>query len=93
MAPDENKDLVRRLIQEAINERNLDAVDKVAHGELARVVKRWIGPFRASFPDFTMKIVALIAEGDTVVGHFQRSGTHRGEWNGIALRQGLSRHR
>jgi predicted ester cyclase len=80
---DENKELVRRLIEEAINEQNLDAVDELAEGELAIAAKRWIGPFRSSFPDFTMRIVALVGEGDTVVGHFQCSGTHRGEWNGI----------
>ncbi len=75
--------MVRRLIEEAINADNLDAVDELADGELADMAKGWIGPFRGSFPDFTMKIVSLIAEGDTVVGHFQCSGTQRGEWNGI----------
>jgi predicted ester cyclase len=30
-----------------------------------------------------MRIVELIAEGDTVVGHFKCSGTHLGEWLGI----------
>lgn len=83
MSSDENKELVRRLIEEAINARNLDAVDELVDGELTVAAKRWIGPFRTSFPDFTMKIVDLVAEGDTVVGHFQCSGTHRGEWNGI----------
>jgi predicted ester cyclase len=80
----ESKELVRRLVEGAINARNLDAVDELADGELAVAAKRWIGPFRASFPDFTMKIVELVAEGNTVVGHFQCSGTHRGEWNGIS---------
>ncbi len=83
MSSGENKALVRRLIEDAINARNLDAVDELADGELAVAAKRWIGPFRASFPDFTMEIVDLIAEGDRVVGHFRCSGTHRGEWNGI----------
>lgn len=83
MTLDENKELVRRLIDEAINNRDLDAVDELADGDLAIAAKRWIGPFRTSFPDFTMKIIRLVAEGDTVVGHFQCSGTHRGYWNGI----------
>lgn len=83
MTAEENKALVRRLVLEAINARNLAVVDELADGDLAVAAKRWIGPFRASFPDFTMKIVALIAEGETVVGHFQCSGTHRGDWNGI----------
>jgi predicted ester cyclase len=40
-------------------------------------------PVQGSFPDFTMRIVDLLAEDDTVVGHFRCSGTHAGEWNGI----------
>jgi predicted ester cyclase len=79
----ENKELVRRLVDEAINARNHDVVDELATGELATAAKRWIGPFRTSFPDFTMEIVDLVAEGDTVVGHFRCSGTQLGEWNSI----------
>ena len=30
-----------------------------------------------------MEIVELVAENDTVVGHFKCSGTHRGEWLGV----------
>jgi predicted ester cyclase len=80
---DENKQLVRRLVQEAINAGNVDVVDELADGELAQAARRWIGPFRTSFPDFTMEIIDVIAEGDKVVGHFRCSGTHLGEWNGI----------
>ena len=83
MSLDDNKELVRRLVEEAINARNLDLVDELSDGALAEAAKRWIGPFRESFPDFTMKIVGLVAEGDTVVGHFRCSGTHHGKWNGI----------
>ena len=46
--------------------------------------RRWIGPFRESFPDFEMRIVDLVAEGDKVVAHFRCSGAHRGEWQGIS---------
>jgi predicted ester cyclase len=52
--------------------------------ESKQLARRWISPFRASFPDFTMRIVSLVAEGDTVVGHFACSGTHTGAWLGIA---------
>ena len=31
-----------------------------------------------------MEIVELVAEGDTVVGHFKCSGTHRGVWLDVA---------
>jgi predicted ester cyclase len=81
---DDNKNLVRRLVEEAINARNLDVLEEVADGEIAAAARRWIGPFRESFPDFRMEIVDLIAEGDKVVAHFKCSGTHDGEWRGRA---------
>jgi predicted ester cyclase len=84
VSTEENKQLVRRLVEEVVNRRDLDAIDEIASGQLARLARRWISPFRASFPDFTMKIVSLVAEGETVVGHFSCSGTHTGEWLGIA---------
>ena len=84
MSTEKSKELVRRLVEEVVNRRDLDALDEIASGRLARLARRWISPFRASFPDFTMRIVSLVAEGDTVVGHFACSGTHTGEWLGIA---------
>lgn len=78
----DNKQLVRRLVDDAVNARNLDVLDEVADGEIAAAARRWIGPFRESFPDFTMRIVDLVAEGDKVVGYFKCSGTHEGEWRG-----------
>lgn len=82
MDTERNKELVRRLVDEAVNRRNLDVLDEVAGGEIARAAREWIGPFRESFPDFSMAIVELIAEDDTVVAHFRCSGTHQGEWMG-----------
>jgi predicted ester cyclase len=46
--------------------------------------RRWIAPFRASFPDVRMEIVELIAEGDKVVGRFTCSATQLGSWLGQA---------
>ncbi len=82
METERNKELVRRLVDEAVNRRNLDVLDQVAAGEIAQAAREWIGPFRESFPDFRMEIVDLIAEGDKVVAHFTCSGTHEGEWMG-----------
>jgi predicted ester cyclase len=78
-----NKRLVRRLVDEAVGQRNLDVLDEIAAGEFAEVAKRWVRPFRSAFPDFEMEIVELIAESDKVVAHFKCSGTHRGEWLGV----------
>jgi predicted ester cyclase len=79
---DENKELIRRLIEEVVNAREPETLDELASGEFADTARRWIGPFRDAFPDFRMEIVALIAEGDKVAAHFRCSGTHRGEWRG-----------
>jgi predicted ester cyclase len=82
MSLEQNKALVLRLV-EAVNRSDLDVLDEVADGEIARAARRWIGPFRESFPDFSMEMVDLIAEGDKVVAHFLCSGTHQGEWQGV----------
>jgi len=83
LTTEENKQLVRRLVQEAVGQRNLHVLDEVAAGEFARAARRWVQPFQSAFPDFEMEIVDLIAEGDKVVAHFSCSGTHRGEWLGV----------
>jgi predicted ester cyclase len=77
----ENKELVRRLV-EIVNAGALDAIDQVSSGAIAEEARRWIGPFRESFPDFRMEVVDVIAEDDKVVGYFKCSGTHLGEWRG-----------
>jgi predicted ester cyclase len=78
-----NRQLVRRVVEEVVNRRNAELLDELAEGRFARLAHRWISPFRSSFPDFRMEIVELVAENDTVVGHFKCSGTHRGEWLGV----------
>jgi hypothetical protein len=61
---DESKELVRRLVDEVVNKRDPDALDELAQGRLAKLARRWISPFRSSFPDFGMEIVELVAEDD-----------------------------
>lgn len=84
MSLTDNKELVRRLVDEAVGNHDLEVLEEIAAGPFAELARRWVAPFRGAFPDFTMETVALIAEGDTVVGHFKCSGTHRGEWLGVA---------
>jgi predicted ester cyclase len=83
VSAEDNKRLVRRLVDEALVRHDADIVDEIATGEFAQAAKRWVSPFRGAFPDFEMEIVELIAESDTVVAHFRCSGTHRGEWLGV----------
>ena len=74
--------VVRRLVDEVMNERRLDVLDELCTPSMARRWRRWVAPFQASFPDMRMEIVRLVAEGETVVGRFTCSATHTGEWRG-----------
>jgi predicted ester cyclase len=79
-----NKVVVRRLVDEVFNGGHLQVIDELYAPALASAAKRWIAPFRASFPDVHMELVELIAEGDKVVGRFTCSATHLGTWLGQA---------
>jgi predicted ester cyclase len=76
------KSVVRRLVDEIMNAGQLDVIDEIYTPELAPAARRWITPFRESFPDVRMDILDLIAEGDKVVGRFHCSGTNLGPWRG-----------
>jgi len=71
MTAEQNKELVRRLVEDAVNPRNPDVLDEVAEGEFALAARRWVAPFRDSFPDFTMKIIDLVADSEKVAAHFR----------------------
>ncbi len=80
LTPADGKELVRRLIDETLNGRDLEVLEELATPQMAREARRWIEPFLASFSDVHMKVVQLVGEGDTVVGRFRCSGTHTGAW-------------
>ena len=80
----DGKALVRRMIDEVMNQGRLDALDEVYSPAMAAGARHWVAPFRAAFPDVHMEIVTLVAEGDTVVGRFRCSATHLGTWQGVA---------
>lgn len=78
--PAVGKQLVRRLVDDVVNDGDLNALEEIYTEPMARAARRWIEPFRRSFPDFAMEIVQLVAEADTVVARFRCSGTHLGQW-------------
>ena len=77
-----DKAVVRRLIEQVLNGGELTVIDELYTPAMARAARRWIEPFRRTFPDVHMEIVELVAEDDTVVGRFRCSGTHLGTWRG-----------
>ncbi len=79
---DAHKDIVRRLVDEVLNEHRLEVINEIFAPELVEETKRWIAPFQVSFPDMRMEVIDLIAEGDRVAGRFTCSATHLGDWLG-----------
>jgi predicted ester cyclase len=73
---------VRRLVEEAVNPGNPQMLDDVAARDFAVAARRWIGPFRDFFPDFTMEIADLVADSEKAAAHFRCPDTHLGEWMG-----------
>jgi hypothetical protein len=80
MSNPEPKQVVRRLVEEVMNQRNIAALEDLYAPPLALAARRWVEPFLTSFSDVHMRIVELVAEGQTVVGRFACSGTHTGTW-------------
>ena len=88
-----NKKLVRTLIDEVMNKRQLDAVDRflapdfVEHnpnlpqGREGR--KQFAAAVHAGFSDYRGEIVEILAEGDKVVVRTQWSGTQDGPFLGL----------
>ena len=97
MSTEQNKALSRRFMEEVVNRGNISLVDElvapdfVEHEELPpgitpgrEAIKQLPAIFRSAFPDFKVTIDDLIAEGDKVVVRTTWSGTHKGEFMGLA---------
>jgi predicted ester cyclase len=79
---EKNKAVVRRLIDEVMNNGRLELIDELYTPQTAESARRWFEPFLVAFPDVEIQTVELVAEGDRVVGRFRCSGTHSGPWRG-----------
>src|SRR3954454_24389723 len=77
----ESRELVARLVG-MVNAGEVERLEEVASGEVPAAARRWIGPFRESFPDFRMELVEAVAEPGKVAAYFKCSGTQQGEWRG-----------
>jgi C-1 hydroxylase len=91
MSLEENKAIVRRWI-ESYNKHNLDSfdefiapdyIDHIHHGGPEGVKQVFNMAFKA-FPDWHESIEEIIAEGDEVWARLTYTGTHTGDFFGLA---------
>jgi len=91
MSLEENKAIVRRFI-EAYNKRNLDLLDELVapdyfdhtHQVDREGLKQLFNMGLKAFPDWHETIEDIIAEGDKVWVRLAYTGTHKGEFGGLA---------
>ena len=94
---EENKENMRRVLEEAFGQGRVEVVDEVLHsnfvcwdpnsesGEIrgADTIKSEIEYFRIAVPDLTYTVDDQIVEGNMVVSRYTVSGTHQGEFFGV----------
>ena len=96
MSTEQNKALVRRFIEEVITRGNMSLVDEmVAFDYVGHPTPPGLPPgregfkmtanmFHSAFSDMKTPIHDIIADGDKVAVNMTHSGTHTGEFMGIA---------
>jgi steroid delta-isomerase-like uncharacterized protein len=98
MSAEENKNKVRRLLEEAFGQGKVEVIDEVLHSDFVcydpnsesgeirgeETIKAEIEYFRNAVPDLTYTVENQLAEGDKVVTRYTARGTHQGEFFGVA---------
>ena len=92
MSLEENKAKVRKVIEAVINKQNLDLLDDLSapdyvdhtHQLSLEGVKQFMNMLFEAFPDWHETIEDIVAEGDKVWVRVKGTGTHKGEYRGIA---------
>ncbi|MCU0452576.1 MAG: ester cyclase [Bacteroidetes bacterium] len=95
MATADNKDLVRRYIEDVVNTGDVSRIDDFIHLHYTEVydgrrhevgipgAAEHIRGVRRTYPDLHLTVEGQIAEGDWVATSIIARGTHQGEWLGI----------
>ena len=87
MSIEQNKQIMRRMIEEVWNQGNLATADELFAPDHispsapqlppgSEGVKFLVKAFREAMPDYHMNIDLLMADENQVVGRFTQSGTH-----------------
>ena len=91
---DMNKSLIKSFVQEVFNKHNLTALDKYyapnvtyhnpTTGQGRQGFKQVLASFFSAFPDIYATIEHIVAENHVVLVFLNWTGTHKGEFQGIA---------
>lgn len=86
-----NRAIARRYYDEILNQGKLEVIDELMSSDFLFTIpthpepyhgpegfKNLVTMLRGAFPDVHISVEHLLAEGDTVVGHWKGSGTHTG---------------
>lgn len=96
MSAEENKAVVRAMVEEVFNKKNVDALgdyiaeDMVDHNPPPtdkpglEGYKDMFRMYLSAFPDLNLQVDDVLAEGDKVVMRVTTTGTHQGDFAGIA---------
>jgi steroid delta-isomerase-like uncharacterized protein len=92
---DANVALVRKAIDEVASQGRFDLLDEIGSADFTRhdlsggpdivgldAIKRFLTGQRTAFPDLTLTIDEIVAEGDRVVARYTARGTHQGKLAG-----------
>ena len=81
----DNREIVERYYERVFNGRELDAIGEYwADQEMVERMTRGCLTYFDAFPDLHISIDEVIAEGDRVFVRTTVTGTHDGEYKGIA---------
>lgn len=96
MSAEQNKALMRRVMEEIFNEGNLDLVDELFAPDYVdhdpnmpedvrgpEGFKEFVSAYRASCSDLHIEVEDQVAEGDKVTTRWTATGTHDGDLWGI----------
>ena len=91
----DNKEIIRKYIEEVINTGNINEIEKFISSNYAEIIegKRYLVGIegakehligvRQTYPDLKLTVDKQIAEGDWVATCITARGTHKGSWLGI----------
>jgi steroid delta-isomerase-like uncharacterized protein len=95
MSVEENKEMVRRFMEEVLSQKRLDEIDDYLTEDYVNHLlppgapqgpqgeKLLVGQFQQAFPDYTISMERIVGEGDKVMAHWSFRGTNSGEFQGI----------